>query len=123
MHDSIQKAANGNVVEDLIRRAKSGDDSAIGVPVDSYADLTNMPTDLLSAHAMMLEARDKYYSLPVQLRAKYGNSFDAFISAVGNGTIQHDIESHSSPRSDVTPLSKEEIAQIRKSLTGGTPNA
>lgn len=119
VYDSIQKAALGMSIEDLIRRARNGDDTAIGDPVESFADLSHMPTDLLSAHQMLLDAKDKYLQLPAELRAKFGNSFDKFLQASADGSAIRTLqESKKSSDPGVQPLTADEISKIRASIGG-----
>lgn len=120
VYDSIQKAAVGITLEDLIRRASNGDTSAIPEVVDSYPDLTHVPKDMLEAHSMLTAARSKYDALPAELRSKYGNSFDKFLAACADGSVLTSLKTDSS--SAVTPLTSEEIEKIRSTL-GGSKNA
>lgn len=119
VYDSIQKAAPGNIIEDLLRRAKSGDTSAIREPVDSFADLSNAPTDLLSAHQMLVSAKDKYLGLPAELRARYGNSFEKFLTAASDGSLISDLQQPNKKAASSDVLNAEEITKLR-SLIGGT---
>lgn len=116
VYDSIQKASNGRLLEDLIRRTERGDASAIGSPVDSYVDITNAPKDLLEAHTMLSDARVKYDKLPAELRAKFGNSFESFLKASSDGTALKALTEK--PKSTTPPLSPEEISKLRASLGG-----
>lgn len=85
--DSIQKAGEGLALVDLIRRAERGDETAIGTPVDSFADITNAPTDLLDAHMKLSAARDTYNSLPANVKAAFNNDFQTMLSAIGDGSV------------------------------------
>lgn len=124
VYDSIQKAALGITLSDLIRRAENGDTSAIGEVVPSYADLSNAPKDLLEAHTMLCAARVSYDSLPLELRNSFGNSFDKFIAACADGSVVKALSGSVAPKGDTVPgLSPDEIKKIRESLNGGTKNA
>lgn len=85
--DSIQKAGEGLALADLIRRAERGDQTAIGDPVDSFADITNAPTDLLDAHMKLSAARDAYNSLPANVKAVFNNDFQTMLTAIGDGSV------------------------------------
>lgn len=122
IYDSIQKAAQGIRLEDLIRRARNGDPDAIPLPLDSYGDISHMPKDLLEAHGMLIDYRAKFNSLPVNLKNKYGNDFKKFLEAVGDGSIKDAFKVNAkSIDSKVTPLSSDELSKIR-SMIGGTQN-
>lgn len=121
VYDSIQKAGQGLGIEDLIRRARAGDDTAIREPVDSYVDLTHAPKDMLEAHQMLVEAKDKYLQLPAELRGKFGNSFDQFLKASADGSALKVLQPNKQSE-PVQPLSTSEVAAIRK-MIGGNDNA
>lgn len=124
VYDSIQKAALGITLNDLIRRAQNGDTNAIGDVVPSYADLSKAPKDLLEAHAMLSNARASYDSLPLELRNSFGNSFDKFIAACADGSVVKALSGSAASKADTVPgLSPDEIKKIRESLNGGTANA
>lgn len=72
---------------DLIRRAERGDETAIGKPIDSFADITNAPTDLLDAHMKLSAARDTYNSLPANVKAAFNNDFQTMLTAIGDGSV------------------------------------
>lgn len=122
VYDSIQKAADGRTIEDLVRRARAGDSSAIPAPVDSYPDLSHAPKDMLEAHQMLASAREKYLSLPTQLRGKFGNSFEKFLESVGNGTVFDVARGASGTKSISSQLSDEELEKVR-AIIGGNNNA
>lgn len=123
VYDSIQKAANGNTISDLIRRAKAGDPDAIKAPIDSYVNLSGCPRDLLEAHKMLLDARGKFDTLPTDLRNKFGNSFEQFLAASGSGAAVVELGKLAKAQKSTTqPLSAAEIEALRKTI-GGTPNA
>lgn len=117
VYDSIQKAAPGNVIEDLIRRAQSGDDSAIPQPVDSFVDLTGVPKDMLEANAMLSKAKESFLKLPPAIRSRYSNNFSTFMEAVQDGSFQKDM-TQLNHKNAVAPLSADEIQKIRSSLGG-----
>ena len=115
VYDSIQKAALGITIEDLIRRARNGDSTAIGQPIDSYMDLSNAPRDILEAHEMIKGMKNSFYGLPADVRAKYGNSFDSFLSAVNDGTVYDDLAAVNSSGSNVN--------EIKEKILGGNADA
>lgn len=121
VYDSIQKAAQGITVDDLIRRAQNGDNTAIPVPVDNYLDVSHMPTDMLSAHQMLTEARDKYNSLPANIRSKFNNSFDSFLKAAADGSVLSVLKSVEVDKA--TPLTSAEINSIRSMIGGSKSDA
>lgn len=119
VYDSIQKASNGRLLEDLIRRSSAGDPTAIKPMIDSFVDLAGAPTDLLDAHSKLTSARDSFFQLPASIREKFGNSFDAAVNAVADGSFVKALQPDPvKPDPKVQPLSAEEISKIRESLGG-----
>lgn len=117
VYDSIQKSVSGRSIEDLIRRATAGDNTAIPPVVDSYPDLSSVPTSMLEAHMMLEDAKLKYNSLPAELRSKYGNDFSSFLSAAASGQILQDI---TGPAENNFSLSSDEVAKLKALISGGT---
>lgn len=101
VYDSIQKAAFGNLLSDLIRRSSLGDLDAIPEPIDSYGDISEMPNDLLSAHRFLSEAKLKYDALPANLKSEFNNSFENFLAKVGDGSIISVLNSYTSKVDEV----------------------
>lgn len=115
--DSIQKAAPGNILEDLLRRARAGDSAAIPEPIDSYADISKAPKDLLEAHQMLLDARSKYDNLPADVKSVFGNDYVSFLEASANGNAVKVIQAKQA-NPDAKPLSSDEISKLRAMLGG-----
>lgn len=123
VYDSIQKAANGCLVEDLLRRASVGDPSAIPPVVDSYTDLSHAPGDILEAHQMLKDSRASFDQLPADVKAKFGNSFDTFLKASLDGTAVSVLTSTPAAESRPDTLSSDELSKIRSIINGGNTNA
>ena len=122
VYDSIQKAAQGITVDDLIRRYKAGDLDAIPPVEDSYVDLTGAPRDMLEAHTMLSAAKLKYNALPASLREKFGNSFEDFLKASADGSVYSMLQVNSNSTSGASPLNDEELVKIRN-IIGGNSDA
>lgn len=127
--DSIQKASQGNIIEDLIRRASSGDDQAVLDPNNlAFGDFTHTPKDMLEAHSMFLESKKKFEGLPVELRKQFGNSFTDFLKHVGDGSVSEFLNSKLAngqqvQKQPLTTFSSEEVAKLKKLIVGGNNNA
>lgn len=126
VYDSIQKAANGRLVEDLLRRASSGDPSAIPPVVDSYTDLSKAPSDILEAHQMLKDSRASFDRLPADVKSKFNNSFDTFLKASLDGSAVSILTSTpavEAPSNVAASLSSDELSKIRSIINGGNNNA
>lgn len=121
LFDTVQKAAPGNCIEDLIRRAESGDSTAIPEVVDSFVDLSHMPKDLLEAHSMLANAQEKYKLLPKELRSQFGNTFGGMLKAIGDGSFTQVLTQPVKSTEKTTGFTPEQIEEIKK-LIGGNSN-
>lgn len=126
VYDSIQKAVDGITVGDLIRRAKAGDPTAIGQPLDSFGDVTRLPKDFVEAHMMTCEYEAKFKSLPLKLRQEYDNNFSKFLAALSDGSLKDKLKlakKSTAPAEPAVPaLTNDELTKVR-SMLGGTSNA
>lgn len=121
-YDTIQKAAVGHTMADIIGRLSAGDTSAVGPIVDtSDIDLTGAPKDMLEAHIMLNDAKAKYNQLPADLKSKFGNSFEQFLRAAADGSVYSVLQPNSSSVHQDN-LSQDEVAKIRE-IIGGNNNA
>lgn len=85
VYESIQLAARGCLVKDLVSRADRGDSSAIGNPAFESSDITNAPTSLMDAQNRLIEARSIFDKFPADVKKKYDNNFSTFLAAVSSG--------------------------------------
>lgn len=132
LYQRIQLAAQGNLVLDLIRRAERGDLSAI-LPVDApecIVDITNAPTSLMDAENKLIQARSFFDSLPLEVRNKYGNNFNTFLSAVDDGSYLSDavgdakarqeaLDNKKAVEASVPPFTKEQLDFIQQKINFG----
>lgn len=121
LFDTVQKAAPGNCIEDLIRRAESGDSTAIPEVVDSFVDLSHMPKDLLEAHTMLANAQEKYRLLPKELRSQFGNNFAGMLKAIGDGSFTQALTQPLKSPEKSTGFTPDQIEEIKK-IIGGNNN-
>lgn len=132
VYQSIQLAAKGNLPLDLIRRAERGDITAIPPPIssDGVVDLLNAPTSLMDAQNTLLHARSIFDSLPLEVRNKYGNNFNTFLSAVDDGSYLSDAVGEAKARQEaldnkkaveasIPPFTKEQLDFIQQKINFG----
>lgn len=65
----------------LIKRYQAGDVSVLSRVQGVYADITDLPNDLMSAHEILNNARKAYDSLTDDQKHEFG-SFDQFLAGV-----------------------------------------
>lgn len=55
-------------------------------------DMTQIPTNLIQARQMLIDADKKFNSLPIELRKEFNNNPNEFIAAANNGTLHNKID-------------------------------
>lgn len=71
--------------EKLIRRYEMTGDSTILMRSSGvYADMADMPEDLISAYDMISRAEKVFDKLPVETKREYGNSLSKFLADFGS---------------------------------------
>lgn len=84
-YEKIQASLQGNTVRDILDRFTKGDNMALGVDTNSYADITNAPTTLAAAQQQMIDAEKFFMSLPVDIRRQYDHNITTFLNSVNSG--------------------------------------
>lgn len=70
---TVQAPAAEIDINRLVARAKAGEDLSSFVRVGQYMDMTQVPTDLRSALAIVQRAQDLFMSLDANVRERFGN--------------------------------------------------
>lgn len=71
--------------EKLIKRYEATKDTTILMRSKGvYADMTDFPQTLIEAYDVIKRAEGVFYSLPIETREFYGNSFSRFIADYGS---------------------------------------
>lgn len=90
-YERIQSHYESSTLAAKLKRFAMGDNSALGVPSDSYGDFTGMPTDLRQILDSRQKVHQDFANLPDDIRAIFNNDFDSFESAVKDGTAERRI--------------------------------
>lgn len=77
----IDSFAHSCDISTLIKRYEAGDVSVLSRVQGVYADITDLPNDLMSAHEILNNARKAYDSLTDDQKHEFG-SFDQFLAGV-----------------------------------------
>lgn len=117
-YKAIQIAAEGVDLKSLLARYINGDESALGVDVGSYADLTTAPKTLLEARLKLIDAEKKFESLPVDVRKEFNNNFNEFLSSVGSGDFSKMLNTkvEQLSKKDVPPITEQQMTYIKEQL-------
>lgn len=70
---TVQAPANEVDINVLVARAKAGEDLSGFVRVGQYRDMTEVPTDLREAYAIVQRAQDLFMSLDAKVRERFKN--------------------------------------------------
>ena len=82
IYAEIQAEREDSKIENLINRVIAGDVSALR-PDGQYIDCTKMPKTMAEAQSMIQEMNNVWWSLPIEIRAKYNHSVEEFVAASG----------------------------------------
>lgn len=79
----IQSHADSCDIHTILDRYSNGDVSVLGTVSGGFTDVTNMPSTFAEAQQLLLDATNKFDSLPVDVRAKFNHSPSEFIASFG----------------------------------------
>ena len=82
LYAKIQESLEETKIENILKRAVAGDTSMLR-PDGIYADLSEMPSNLLEARQAMQELENTWNGLDNDIKAKYHYDLDQFIGQSG----------------------------------------
>lgn len=83
VYAKIQESLEETKIENILARAAMGDNSVFR-PEGIYADLTEMPSNLLEARQAMQKLENTWNELPNEIKQKYNYDVDQFIGQSGS---------------------------------------
>ena len=89
--DEIQTHADSCDINIIMARYRNGETDVLTRVQGVYADVTEIPTDYAGLMNMKLQAEKLFYGLSAEVREKYGNSVEQFMSALGTKEGLEDI--------------------------------
>lgn len=88
LNEYIQSFREESLIYNLLDRfQKTNDPSIFNVKSGFYADVTNMPKDLMEAQNLMLSIDKKFASLSAVVKDKFDNNSKKFAAAILDGSI------------------------------------
>lgn len=72
-----------NIERIIAQCIDTGDMNILNQIKKEYVDLTETPTNLVDAKNKIMKAETDFYKLPLEIREKYGNNFNKYLSEVG----------------------------------------
>lgn len=85
IYEKIQECLEPTKIENIIRRFKEGDRSALGRPDGIYTDISDMPTNIIEAQKRIQEVRAKFASMPSEIKERFGNDPTVFMAEILTG--------------------------------------
>ena len=85
IYEKIQECLEPTKIENIIRRFKEGDRSALGRPDGIYTDISDMPTNIIEAQKRIQDVRAKFASMPSEIKERFGNDPTVFMAEILSG--------------------------------------
>ena len=85
IYEKIQECLEPTKIENIIRRFKEGDRSALGHPDGIYTDISDMPTNIIEAQKRIQDVRAKFASMPSEIKERFGNDPTVFMAEILSG--------------------------------------
>lgn len=84
----IQEAKADCMIYNILARYQRGDLSVLSANAGQFMDVTSMPTTLAEAQQKLIDVRNRFEQMPLEIRQQFGNSVDQFIEAVSTGSAK-----------------------------------
>lgn len=103
IYDQIQSHKDSCDVNLMIKRFENGDLTALGTPRDPvYMDVTDMPKTYAELYQKVIDAKNEFNSLPLDLREKFDFDPDKYISQLGTSGWFDIMQDYYKPAPDPT---------------------
>ena len=86
LFDFVQASKADTLVYNIISRYQRGDLNALNQRFGQFMDVVGMPTNLAEAYATMIDVQRKFDMLDSDLKAKFDNNVNVFVSKVSTAT-------------------------------------
>ncbi|UPW41214.1 internal scaffolding protein [Sigmofec virus UA08Rod_4967] len=83
IYSKIQESLEETKIENIIRRAMAGDETAINTMNGQYIDTQAMPTSLAEMLNLTIQAEQEFNKLPLEIRANFDHSTEKYIMMMG----------------------------------------
>lgn len=85
VYEKIQMFKDDCDLEQIIKRVmQTGDIGLMQKTQPFYAEFDDMPENIFEAHQKIKEAEEQFDKLPIEVKEKYGMSFDRFLADFGS---------------------------------------
>lgn len=83
IYEKIQASLESTKIENIIKRA-TADPNALLIKDGEYIDVSELPTSMIEIQNMMYKAKEEFNKLPSEIRSKFDNSMEKYISEYGS---------------------------------------
>lgn len=83
IYDIIQESLEQSKIENIIRRATEGDLNALTTMNGQYIDTTDIPNTLAEAQNFVIQAKQEFDQLPINIRRQFNMSAEQYIAEYG----------------------------------------
>lgn len=86
VYDIIQESLEQSKIENIIRRAREGDPTALGITEGQYIDSTEIPESLAEAQQLIIKLKNEFDKLPIDVRRQFNMSAEEYVASYGSET-------------------------------------
>lgn len=92
LYERIQESLEATKIENIIRRFEEGDPNALGHANGLYADISDMPTNIIDAHKKIQKVQTEFGRLPADIKELFGNNPTQFMAEMLSGVAQEKLK-------------------------------
>lgn len=82
-YDLIQEGKEETLIDNIIRKCTEGNEEVLQQIQGQYIDITNKITSLMDAQNLVLQAKEDFNNLPLELRKRFDNDVNIYIAEFG----------------------------------------
>lgn len=105
LYDFIQSHADSVDIHVILKRFANGETDVLSKVQGFYGDFSQLPTNYAQMLNTVQAGEEMFNSMPVEVRAKFGHSFNEFMTCLCDGTLMERL-GYPSP-SEPAPLPSE----------------
>lgn len=104
IYDHIQSFAESVDIHVILKRFTNGETDVLSKVQGFYGDFTGLPTNYAQLLNTVNDGQQLFDSLPVETRAKFGHSFNEFMTCLCDGTLMERLGVDPSPDPSPDPF-------------------
>lgn len=116
IYEIIQSHREETEIERIVKRALEGDYTALNAMNGVYADISDAPRSLAEAQAMIINAKNEFYDLPIEIREKFNQNAEEYVAEMGSQAwmdklgITEQLKTEKTPTTE--PVNMAEVTQV-----------